>query len=165
MASAKDVLLTQLQTGQFLIEKFTADLSDADYFKPPTEGANHAGWLLGHVACSEDSMGAAASGSDKRIPEATHQLFSGSSECVADAGRYPSRKEIDELFKDSRATLVERLKTFDDARWDDPSPEEYPKDFFPTLGSLWTICGTHQFWHIGHLTVCRVALKKPRALS
>ena len=69
MASAKEVVLQQLQSGQYFYEKFTADLSDSEYFKPPAEGANHAAWLLGHVACSEDSLVAQITGGTKRLPE------------------------------------------------------------------------------------------------
>lgn len=164
MADAKSVILGQLQTGQFLMEKFTADLTDAEYFQVPCKGANHIGWVIGHIACSEDAIGAAASGGEKRIPEATHTLFAGSSECHADAGKYPSRKELDELFKDARATLIERLTTSDASKWDDPSPEGWPKEIFPTIGSLWGMQGAHQFWHIGQITVCRAAMGKKRVL-
>ncbi len=158
MSSVKDTLLSQLRTGQFFFEKFTADLSDAEYFRPPVEGGNHAAWIVGHVACSEDSILAQLTGKPKRIPDSTAELFKGGSTCVADASRYPSRKELDELFRNSRGRTIEELTTFDEKKWNDASSWKT----FPTLGALWGLQGTHQFWHIGQLTVCRQALKKPR---
>ena len=164
MSTAKSAILEQLGLGQYLFDKFTADLSDAEYFKSPIPGANHAGWIVGHVAVSEDSLVAAATGKAKRIPEATQDLFKGGSKCEANASKYPSRKEIDELYKNSRAHTLEALKASDDSRWGAPSPEGFTKDVFPTMGSIWNLLGTHQYWHIGQLTVCRTALNKPHVL-
>lgn len=164
MATAKDVILGQLGTGQYLMDKFTADLSDEDYFRIPADGANHPAWIVGHIAVSEDSLVAAATGGAKKIPDATYELFKGGSKCVADASKYPSRKEIDELFKTSRAHTVEALASSDDSTWGEPSPEGFPEDVLPTMGSIWELQGTHQFWHIGQLTVCRAVLKKPQVL-
>lgn len=165
MAGPKDVILGQFQFGQVLFDKFTHDLSDADYFQIPTPGTNHVAWLLGHVACTEDWASGLVTGDPQRIPSTTHELFNSSSKAVADAGVYPTRKEIDELFQNSRANIVEVLKAFDDSRWDEPSPPEAPQEFFPTIGALWNLQGVHQFWHIGHITVCRVALGKKPVLT
>jgi len=163
MAGAKDVILDQLRSGQYVYGKLTAELSDAEYFKPPVEGGNHAAWLLGHVACSEDSIVSQITGVPKRIPEATHELFKGGSACVADPKKYPSRKQIDALFFNSRARTVEALTNYDERKWGDPSPWG-GKSPFPTMGSMWGLQGTHQFWHIGQLAVCRQAMKKKPAL-
>ena len=165
MAGPKDVILGQFQFGQMLLEKFTGDLSDAEYFQIPLPGANHVGWLMGHIACTEDWAAGLIAGNKPQIPEATHERFNGNSTCVADATLYPSRTEIDEMFRNSRAKAIETLKAFDDSRWDEPAPEGAPKDLFPTLGAIWNLQGTHQFWHIGHITVCRVALGKKRVLT
>lgn len=164
MLGLKDVIIEQLQSGQLLIEKLTEDLSDAEYFVPPIEGANHVGWILGHMACSEDWASSLITGTRLRIPQSVHEVFKGGSKCIPDASKYPSRKEMDELFYNNRADTVEVLKTFDDDKWGDPSPEDVPRDFFPTLGSLWGMVGTHQFWHIGQITVCRAAMKKKPVL-
>ena len=162
MSSLKDVLLSQLRTGQHFFEKFTADLSDAEYFKPPVEGGNHAAWIVGHVACSEDSILSQLIGTPKRIPDTSHELFKGGSTCLADASRYPSRKQIDELFRNSRARTIEELTRFDETKWNEPSPAGWST--FPTLGAMWGLQGTHQFWHLGQLAVCRQALNKKRVL-
>ena len=164
MAGAKEVILDQLRSGQYILEKFTADLSDAEYFKPPVEGANHAAWLLGHVACSEDSLVSQITGGAKRIPDATHELFKDGSTCVGDASKYPSRAQIDKLFRDSRANTMEALTRYDDRQWDEPSPEGWDKSVFPTMGAMWGLQGTHQFWHLGQLTVCRQVMRKKSVL-
>ena len=160
MPSPKDVILGQLQSGQTLIELLTQDLSDPDYFVVPTDGGNHIAWILGHIAWSEDSTVAAITGGSSRIPPSAQEPFKSGSTCVPDASMYPSRKEIDELFRSTRAHGVEAIRVFDESRWDDPSPDDVPRDFFPTIGSLWAGQATHQFWHIGQMTVCRTAMGK-----
>jgi hypothetical protein len=164
MASPKDVVLSQFELGQYLIEQFTKDLSDKEYFHVPAKGANHAGWIMGHIAVSEDSLTAAITGKEKSVPDATAELFKGGSSCVADASKYPSRKEIEAMFQECRSRTVEALKAFDDGRWNEASPEAYQK-WFPTLGVMWALQGSHQYWHIGQLTVCRQSMNKPRALG
>lgn len=165
MATAADVILNQLQSGMFLIEKFTEDLSDAEYLAMPAPGTNHAMWILGHIAVAEDSMVSKLTGAKLRLPEATHTLFSGGSKCVGDAAAYPSRKEIDEMFRNTRAHTVEALQTADLSTFDDAAPEGLPKELFPTVGACWGLQGTHQFWHIGHLSACRAAMNKKRVLG
>ncbi len=165
MASAKDVLLRQLEVSGMLIEKMTADLSDEEYFKMPMPGTNHVAWLVGHIAVSEERMAAAICGTNTTTDEATQELFKAGSTCTDDAGTYPARSQIDAMFRDSRANMIEKLKAFDDAKWNEPSPEDWDKNFFPTLGSMWSMMGTHPFWHVGHITVCRAALGKKGVLG
>lgn len=162
MASAIDVLIAQLQSGKTFFDMFTSDLSDEEYFQLPCNGSNHVAWNVGHIACSEDSITAQLTGTTPRIAEATNVLFKGGSTCLADASKYPPRKEIDTHFRDSRSRTVEALLSFDTSKWGLPSPERWLKSPFPTIGALWGLQGTHQFWHLGQITVCRQAMGKKR---
>ncbi|MGD2111476.1 MAG: DinB family protein [Phycisphaerae bacterium] len=165
MSTVKHVILAQMQLGQTLIEMFTKDLSDSDYFEIPAPGANHVGWVLAHLACTEDWAVAAITGLPERIPRPTHELVKGGSTCIADASVYPARTDLDELFKNARAHTIESLEAFDLSKWDDASPDDMPEQYIPTVGSVWGMQATHQFWHIGQITVCRAALGKPRVLG
>jgi hypothetical protein len=165
MFSPKVVIGHQFQSSQILIDKFTADLTDAEYFAVPVPGGNHAGWILGHIAATEDYLSSKLAGEALRVPQATHALFNGRSQCRPDASVYPSRAEIDRLFKDVRANTRQILEKFDDKRWGEPSPEGVPQALAPTAGAAWALMGTHPFWHIGQLTVNRTALHKPRVIT
>lgn len=164
MSSLRDVILGQIQMGQMLFEMFIEDFSDEEYFRPPFAGANHAAWIFGHIARTEDWAVALIMGTKQRIPAAMHELFDGEA-CDADTSKYPTRKEIDELYRNSRGNLLEVLGSFDESRWDEPSPDGAPKKFFPTIGSIWGMQATHQFWHIGQLTVCRKAFGKKKVFG
>ncbi len=165
MPQAKDVVLTQLGTSEFLITQMTADLSDEEYFKVALPGTNHPAWLVGHVGVSHDRMSSAICGKETKTDQTTQELFMAGSTCHADASKYPSRSAIDTLYRENQAHAIELLKGFDEGNWDDPSPEGWNKEFFPTLGAMWTLLGSHPFWHVGHLTVCRTALGKKGVLG
>ncbi|UCE59984.1 MAG: DinB family protein [Phycisphaerales bacterium] len=163
MATAKDVVRLQLDNAQKLMEMFTADLSDEEYFKPAAADTNHAAWIVGHIACSEDSLVSLITGGAKRIPDGTHALFGGESTCLPDASKYPSRKELDDMLLTACAHTLEALQTFDEGKWENPAPEGLPQEVFPSLGAVWGLLATHSWWHIGQLTTCRKVLgKKPQ---
>ncbi len=164
MVRPNDVIIGQLAFGRTLIEKFTADLTDEDYFTIPAAGTNHVAWLLGHTAVGEDWAVQVATGAPSAISESVRGLCARGSECRSNADEYPPRSEIDRLFLDQRARTIDALERFDPRRWDEPTPNDVPQDVFPTLGALWSLTGTHQFWHIGQLTACRAALGKKKAL-
>ena len=102
----------------------------------------------------------------RTVSEDLQKLFGGSSECFPDAALYPTREDLDEMFRSNRGRAIKAARTVDDACWDDVAPEGgLPKEFFPTVGSIWGMMGTHQFWHLGQLTTCRSVMKKKRVLG
>ena len=165
MIGARDVILQQLHTGTFLIQKFTNDLLDEEYFIAPTTGGNHTAWNLGHVACVEDSIVSSLCSRQPQLPKAVRDLFARGTSCSSDATRYPSRAEIDSLFSETRERTVYAVEELRDALWNDPAPPSFPREIFPTRGAAWSALGTHQFWHLGEVAVCRTALRKDRVLQ
>jgi len=164
MADAKTIVREQFNTGIWLIERCIADLTDEEYFKPAAPGTNHTAWILLHLARTEDWAMSALTGSEHRIPEDIRSRFEFGSTCGTDASKHPPRKEIDAMFREQRAHTMETLEASDLSTWDQPSPEGFP-EFFPTVGSIWGMQSTHQFWHIGQLTTCRAVMKKKSAFS
>ncbi|MEK6674803.1 MAG: DinB family protein [Planctomycetota bacterium] len=165
MAGFKDVVRHQLQSGSRIIDKFTSGLTDDEYFVPAIRGGGHTAWLLGHVACSEDWAASLALNGTRRIPQTVIDLFKGSAPCSPDREKFPNRRAIDDLFKQTRQATLAALEAFDERKILDPSPDAAPKDYFPTMGSIWALIGTHQFWHIGQIADCRRAMNKGSALG
>jgi len=116
MPDVKGLVLGQMRSGQAIIEMLTRDLAEVEYFKAPVEGANHIGWVLGHIACTEERIVAAMTEASQRMPRAMHELFQSGSVCVGDASKYPTRSEIDDLFLAGRAATLEALEAFDLAK-------------------------------------------------
>jgi hypothetical protein len=162
MISPKEIIRHQLDTGLQLIELCTRDLNDEEYFTPVLAGGNHAAWVTGHLAVSEDTLLAVILGQAPAIAENLRGLFARGSECFADASRYPPRAEIEGLFRDVRPRTLEHLASFDESRWNDASPESLDRHLLPTLGTIWSLIAAHPWWHVGQLTYNRKALNKPR---
>ncbi len=165
MIRAKEMILQQLHTGTFLFQKFTDDLLDEEYFIAPTTGGNHTAWNLGHIACVEDAIVSGICSGQPQLSKVVRDLFASGASCSVDAARYPSRAEIDSLFSETRERTVSAVEELDDALWNDPPPPSFPRELFPTRGAAWSALGTHQFWHLGEVAVCRTALGKDRVLQ
>ena len=114
MASPKSVIRSQLELGGNLLQQFAKDLTDAEYFHTPSPGTNHAGWLLGHIACTEDWGMSTISGQAAKFDQPMRDLFDGGTTCHASAGKYPSRQEIDKMFRDARDATMQTLASFDE---------------------------------------------------
>src|SRR5713226_4752650 len=64
------------------------------------------------------------------------------------------------LFEDQRKRVIQVLTAEDMSKWGLPAPTGLPV-IFKTVGSVWGIVGTHQYWHIGQLMTIRTMLGKP----
>ena len=131
MAGPKDVILAQFANAEQLMQWFTSDLSDAEYFKPPvprrqSRGLDHRTRRVfrGFDRGRHHRQGDVHPCGDPRD-------IQGGEDCLPDAARYPSRKQVDELLRDSRAHTREAIRDFDDKRWNDPLRRDGPRSFFP----------------------------------
>jgi hypothetical protein len=156
--SPKDIVLNQYASAQWLYESALKDLSDADCRFQPFTGANHVNWILAHLAVSEDSLIAKITGGPMRYKEALHKAYGGGSQCNADDGM--TRAEAWKMYTESGRHTTEFVKSFAEARYDDPSPESL-RQMFPTVGAVVGLLGAHPYWHFGQVTFNRRALKKP----
>jgi len=164
MTTPKDIIISQLASGDYVLYKMIEDLSENEFFVPAMKGGNHAAWIVGHIAVSEDSMVAGLLGKELKYPK-ENELFKGGTQCLPDASKYPSKAKIIELLRNARANTLEALKQSDVSKWTQPSPEGWPKDVFPNVASVWALISSHPFWHIGQLSMCRMSMNKKRALE
>jgi hypothetical protein len=165
MVGPKDVIKHQLQMGAGLFEKFTADFSDAEWMFQPGDGGCHLTWIHGHLADTQDWAVSLLTGRARSYEQKTTDLFTGGATIEADAAKYPSRETVQSMFREAQETTLAAIDAFDVKRWDEPSPEGAPRDFFPTCGSLWGMLPLHTFWHFGQMTVARRMLGKPRQMG
>ena len=59
-----------------------------------------------------------------------------------------------------RAATLAALEEMPDADLDAPSPESF-REYFPTVGQMFTLIGTHPMMHAGQFVVVRRQLGKP----
>lgn len=124
---------------------------------PASPGGNHALWVAGHLARSDDDFLTVLSGSKSPLPPKWKELFGTGSKPMASAADYPDLKEILAALSERRQALVTWLKSLDEAKLRSPLPEDW-RDFAPTHAALATSIVWHEGVHAGQLTSIRKAL-------
>jgi len=127
-------------------------------FKDGGACANHAIWLMGHLATTDDwflkEMGVSES---LELAEAWHTLFGGGSKSEDDASKYPSADELQKAMTAQRDRLVNWYSQRNAEELSVPSPEKWAK-YAPTVGDFAFFLAWHEGYHTGQLSVIRKAL-------
>lgn len=124
---------------------------------PAFPGGNHALWIAGHLAVSDDAFLTALGGATSPLPARWKELFGTGSKPSAKAGDYPELKEVLAALSERRQALVTWLKSLDEAKLRAPLPEDW-KEFAATHADLATSLAWHEGVHAGQLTSIRKAL-------
>ncbi|NBV45563.1 MAG: DinB family protein [Planctomycetia bacterium] len=135
--------------------RLVADVADAHLAVQPAPGMNHAAWVLGHLACTADMLGAMM-GLSPVCPGEWTALFDWNSTPVADAGRYPSKAELLAALEEAHGRIAAALPAFPASRWSDPTPSEAIRAFLPTMGDCFVfVMAAHENMHLGQLSAWR----------
>jgi len=126
----------------------------------PFAGANHALWILGHLANADEYF--VAELTKKPMPkfEKTKGLFFMGSKPGPNAKDYPSLSELKNYLASARESLVGYFKSLSPAQLVAPLPDDW-KTFAPTYGELMFSIAWHEGMHTGQLTTIRKALGLP----
>ena len=160
---AKELLINQLEMGQWLIESCVEGFSDSDCVAQLLDGGQTAIWIVGHLATSEDWLASKAAGGSPQISDELHTKFKAGQAPSTDITEYPPMSEVVALYRTQRERTVAGVKASDPAGWDNPAPEGLPPAA-RTIGGVWGLTATHTFWHVGQLTAIRRMLNKPALL-
>ncbi len=123
----------------------------------PGTCANHALWIVGHLASTDDYFVHEFSGAKMALPEAWHKLFGMNSKPVADASQYPSYEEVSKAFEERRAALIKWFESLTADQLRKPTKEGWTK-YAPTLGDVAHFVAWHEGYHCGQLSVVRRGL-------
>ncbi len=158
---AKDVIKKSLESTQYLLQQFVADLSDDDLLVRPVPGANHVAWQLGHLIASEAAMGGLLPGAAyPELPAGLQSQMSGKTARETPPGGYLKKADYLQWFNKVRAATIAAVDRLSDADLDRPTPEDWAK-WAPTLGALLVLTSNHTLMHAGQFSVVRRALNKP----
>lgn len=120
--------------------------------------ANHATWLMGHLATTDDwflkQMGAAES---LELSEHWHTIFGGGSTPEADTSKYPNFEELKKAATAQRERLIGWYSQRTSSELAQPSPEKWAK-YAPTVADFAFFIAWHEGYHAGQLSVIRKAL-------
>ncbi len=123
----------------------------------PLPGGNHALWILGHIAVSDEYFLRNLAGQTTPHLEAWQAQFFAGSVCVPDAAAYPPIEEVLACLNEARERLIAWFGSLPEEQLQGPLPGE--KSFFaPTYAALMSSIAGHEMLHAGQLSVVRKSL-------
>ncbi len=136
-------------------KRLVADIPDDTMALQPAPGMNHAAWVLGHLACTADMLGAMI-GVKPTCPADWATRFDWNSSPSSDASQYPSKATLLQALEDAHATIAAALPDVPQSRWQETTPLEAVRGFLPTLGDCFVfVMAAHENMHLGQLSAWR----------
>ena len=157
---ANDILETGLGALAFSRKVTLGLLEDIPEDKlthQPTPGANHAIWIMGHIALTDQFFLSNVGQRPVTNLDAWKDLFFMGSRPRADLSDYPPPAEIRCCLEASREELIAWFKSLDRVQLTTPLPKGF-EGFGPLHANLMTSTAVHEGLHAGQLTVVRKGL-------
>ena len=114
-------------------KRLVADIPDDQIALQPAPGMNHAAWVLGHLACTSDMLGAMIC-LKPVCPADWPAIFDWNSSPSSDAIQYPSKAVLLKALEDAHAGIAAALPAVPQSRWPETTPLEAVRGFLPTIG-------------------------------
>ena len=160
--AARDLSLDRLAWARTFTEALAASLTDDQLVHRAGGKGNHAMWVLGHIATTEDFFLSLFSGQPRRL-ESWDAIFGGGSEPKNALADYPPRAKVEQEFRDARARLVAWWTKASESELTKPIDGDMAK-FAPDALSTIVSEAAHEFFHAGQIASCRAALGLPRLM-
>jgi uncharacterized damage-inducible protein DinB len=155
---ARYAMIAQRTFTERLLEAFT---TRDDFLYQSHPQANHALWIVAHLALADNFFAARFRPEVGRKPDGWDQLFWFGSQLQTDPSVYPDHAEALAYLRDRREVL---MKVFDEVTDDEllaPAPvagERSPLAGAPNIGHAFLFVSRHEAIHGGQLTVARRGL-------
>jgi hypothetical protein len=136
-------------------KRLVADIPDDKMARQPAPEMNHAAWVLGHLACTADMLGAMI---DLKpvCPADWAPRFDWNSSPEDDVARYPSKATLLKALEDAHGGIAAALPSIPESRWTETTPIEAVRGFLPTMGDCFVfVMAAHENIHLGQLSAWR----------
>lgn len=143
-----------------LLDKALADFTGDALVAQPFKGANHALFIMGHLAVSDAFFLRTIGGSPTAVPENWDELFGMGAEPQADIAAYPPEEEVRQALTRAREELVAHLRALDDQALAAPTPEPL-QNVADCVAGLTSFIAMHDGMHTGQTLSLRKALGMP----
>jgi len=157
------LLTTGLQALEFargVTDSLIGSLEPEQWFKAPCAGGNHAGWIVGHIALTDQYFFMTLGGREAAVPADWEKLFGMKTVAYEDASKFPSIRELTEALAATRARTIEWLRSLSDEELLEPVEGDVAQ-FCQTRAHLMSTLAYHEGMHAGQLSVARRALGIP----
>ncbi len=154
----------RLTWSRGLITMLLKDLTDAQLLHQAGGSGNHALWIMGHLAVSEEQIRCTFTAQQPQIPGGFLELFGAQTTPESDASRYPARSELLNAMEASRTRTIAWLKAMTPETARIPSPEDFRMFAPDAITAAFGMMG-HEMIHAGQILTIRADLGIPRLFS
>ena len=156
-SSLIELAVNRMAWARGFTDSLIESLSDEQVMVRPDGKANHAIWITGHLASTDDFILSLLNESQMTLPESWHDLFKSGSKPQDDPAVYPSRREIREACTSMRERMIEWVRSLEESQFNDPTPETLQPFADTKLGLPFTIAA-HDLFHAGQVAAVRSCL-------
>lgn len=154
------VTLDSLRFGRSFVAMMLEKTPDELFYKPAFEGANHAAWVVGHLATTDEFFYKTLAGGEGVLPKEWDDLFGMNSVCQADASKYPSRAELVAAMNERRSKFETWLGALTDEDLMQPIEGDLAM-FASTVAQLGASLSFHDGFHAAQISATRRASGLP----
>lgn len=154
---AIDATLATLEFSRGATLGFLEDIPEDKWCHQPIPGANHAAWIAGHIASTDNYFLTSLAGQASSVPAEWDDLFGMGSTPKNDPSVYPSPAELRDQLQTRRDGLTAWLKSLSDAQLAKPLEGDLAR-FAPNYAALAGSIAWHEGMHAGQLTLVRKSL-------
>ncbi len=158
--NAKDLLRYNVTFTHQITRKYLDDVTDQELLVRAVPGSNHLAWQLGHLVASERSLLEAIGADVPDLPEGFAETHGKDNVDSDDPSQFLTKAEYFKLMDQMHQAAEAAIDKTDEAGLDAPSPEKL-RGFFPTVGSVLLMTGSHEMMHSGQMATIRRKLGKP----
>jgi hypothetical protein len=157
----KQAVMTNLNTADFIVEGYLADLKQEELLVRPCTGINPIAWQLGHLINSEwNLVNAAAPGKLDPLPAGFSDTYGRGKKAGDNASDYLSKDEYLKIKRALRANVLRVLEAVPAADFDADAPQGLPP-MMKKKGDIWLFLGAHWLMHAGQWAVTRRSIGRP----
>lgn len=139
---------------------FLEEIPEDKLLLRPVPGGNHAMWIAGHLAWTEDGVVTMLRSTASTLSKGWKELFAMQTTPLDDRKAYPSLSEVKDQLAAQRERLVALFRSLSDEQLQAPLPADMA-GFAPNFCALMSSLAWHEGMHGGQLTVIRKALGFP----
>ncbi len=158
--NVKDLLHYNVTLSHNITKTYLGDITDEEMLVRAVPGSNHLAWQLGHLVASERSLLEAIGVDVPDLPEGFAEKHGKENVKSDDPSEFLSKSEYFELMDQMHQAADAAIDKTDEAGLDLPTPEKL-RSFFPNVGSVLLMAGSHEMMHAGQIAAIRRKLGKP----
>lgn len=152
--NSKDWIRHSLQSSDFLVDAYLADITPAEMLARPVPGANHIAWQIGHLIASEWYLAdKALPGKVPALPSGFAQKHNKETAAIDDPAAFLSKEEYLKLRKEVRANVLALVDKLTDEELQKPVEKVPP--MVKTVEQVLHFIGPHWVMHAGQWSVIR----------